>query len=121
MKPRFRRKYFVDRGVQGALIKRLVLQWLMFFAISFTVLPIWQLMLSGEFLGSFSETMLNMWVQSAPVFVILLALLPLFVWDTITLSNRFAGPMYRFHGTLRRLAQGEDVQPLKFRWPIDNL
>ncbi len=56
-----------------------------------------------------------MWVHSAPVFIILLALLPVFVWDTVKLSHRLAGPMYRFHKTVQRLAAGEEVEPIKLR------
>ncbi len=115
MKRNIRKKQFIDRSVQGALARRIVLQWLLFFAASVVVLPLWQLLLSGDLLRPFSQGMIDMWVQNAPVFVILLALLPAFVWDTVTLSNRFAGPMYRLRGTLRHLAAGEDVQPIRFR------
>ena len=55
------------------------------------------------------------WWESAPVFVILLALLPMFAWDTIKLSHRFAGPMFRFHDTVKRLANGERVPPIRLR------
>ena len=115
MKRYIRKKFFIDRGVQGALTKRILLHWLMFLAVSFVVLPLWQLILSGDLLRPFSQGFVDAWVYSAPVFVILLALLPAFVWDAVTLSHRFAGPMYRLRGALRSLGQGEDVRPVKFR------
>jgi hypothetical protein len=45
----------------------------------------------------------------------LIAILPLFVWDTVTLSHRFAGPMCRFHNSIKRLAAGEEVRPIRLR------
>ena len=42
-------------------------------------------------------------------------LLPVFILDTIKLSHRFAGPIYRLRNTIRSLAQGEEFRPLKFR------
>ena len=110
-----RKKYLVNRSVQGTLICRILMHWLFFLAISLFVLPLWQLMISAEPLGPFAKGMVDMLVHSAPMFVILIALLPIFVWDTVKLSNRFAGPMYRFHNTVRRLAAGETVEPIKIR------
>jgi hypothetical protein len=114
MRPR-RRKKFIDSAVQGALIRRIVLHWLVFFTIAFFTLPLWQLMRGGEFLKPFAILMMDSWAESAPVFAILIALLPLFVWDTVVLSNRFAGPVYRLHTTIRKLTAGEEVPPIRLR------
>ncbi len=110
-----RRKVFINRHVQGGLICRILFHWLVFFAISFCTLPLWQLLLSGDPLSPFGKEMVDMCVHSAPVFIILLALLPVFVWDTVKLSHRLAGPMYRFHNTVKRLVAGEKVAPIKLR------
>ena len=115
MKRNLRKKFFIDRDVQSALMRRIVLQWLLFLAVSLMVLPVWQLLMTGNLSGPFSQVIVNMWTQTAPVFVLLVALIPAFVWDSLTLSNRFAGPMCRLRGAMRRLAAGEDVEPLKFR------
>jgi hypothetical protein len=53
--------------------------------------------------------------HSAPVFVLLLALIPAFVWDTMKLSHRFTGPMRRLRSAIHAAANGEDIEPLKFR------
>ena len=46
----------------------------------------------------------------------LVCLMPVFVRDTLTLSNRVAGPVHNMRNTIRKLADGEtDVRPLKFR------
>jgi len=114
MKARRTRK-FIDSVVQGSLVRRIALHWFIFFALAFLMLPLWRMMTGAELVGSFSELMLRGWWETAPIFVILLALLPVFLWDTVTLSHRFAGPMYRFQDTVKRLAAGEDVPPIRLR------
>jgi hypothetical protein len=42
-------------------------------------------------------------------------MLPVFIMDTIKLSHRFAGPIYRLRGVIRGLAQGEAYKPVQFR------
>lgn len=110
-----RKKQFIDSAVQGALVKRIILHWLIFLALAGLMLPIWQLWSSGDIFRPFSTIMLEGWKSTAPVFFALVALLPLFIWDTVMFSNRFAGPMYRFHGSIRKLAAGDDVPPIKLR------
>lgn len=112
---KFRKKFFVDKNVQGALVRRFFLQWLLFFTATAIALPIWEIMLSGDFLSPSSQAIQEAWKHTAPVFLFLLLLLPAFVWDTVTLTNRFAGPMHRLRGAIRDAAAGKDIEPLNFR------
>jgi hypothetical protein len=48
-------------------------------------------------------------------FVILVVLLPAFIWDTARLSHRFSGPILRLRRMLKELAAGEDPGELRFR------
>ena len=41
--------------------------------------------------------------------------MPIFIRDTLTLSNRMAGPICRLQDTVKRIANGEEVPPLSFR------
>ncbi len=45
----------------------------------------------------------------------MVSILPTFVYDSMKLSNRFAGPVMRLRESIRDLAQGESVEELKFR------
>ena len=110
-----RKKRIIDRDVQGALAKRIILHWFLFLAIAVLALPLWQLWSRGFAIESFSAMMIRGWRETAPVFFVLIAMLPLFVIDTLTFSHRFAGPMYRFRQTIKRLAAGEDVSSIKLR------
>ena len=42
-------------------------------------------------------------------------MLPIFAWDTVTLSHRFTGPMYRFRKTLQELAARGEAPSVKLR------
>ena len=110
-----RHKHFVDLAVQGALARRITLHWLIFLAMACLALPLWQLRSHGVFSSSFSQMMTEGWVAMAPVFIILIAMLPIFVWDTVKFSHRFTGPMCRFQKAIRSLAAGEETRSIRLR------
>lgn len=110
---RQRSRLFVDRRLQGDIVKRILLHWLTFIAAG-TALSMTLRFLThpteplgrqiGEMLGEFG-----------PYLAVLLALLPVFVLDTIKLTNRFAGPYVRFRQHVRALVERRSPGPLKFR------
>ncbi len=110
-----RKRFLVDREVQGALMRRIVRQWLLFFAALFIALPVWELANGTGPVTSASQAFGQGVKHTLPVFVLLLALIPAFVYDTMKLSNRFSGPMCRLRQTIRDLADGKEVKELKFR------
>jgi len=57
----------------------------------------------------------QVWWTHGPFLLVMFFLLPVFILDTIKLSHRFAGPIYRLRNTVRSLANGEEFRPLKFR------
>ncbi|MBX3433022.1 MAG: hypothetical protein KF847_06860 [Pirellulales bacterium] len=108
-----RKKTFVDPQVQGALVHRLVFHWLAFIGIAAAVAFCLQV-LTNPF-----EPIRNhaaaLWHTQGPFLLVLVFMLPVFVADTIKLSHRFAGPIYRLRQTIRELAHGAEYQPLRFR------
>jgi len=108
-----RRRYFVDRGVQGTLMLRAALYWGCCLLIVTLVLLTWQIVTgpSRIFYTQFD----NLWFRYGPALVVSLCLLPLVLVDVVRLSNRFAGPAYRLRRAMRQLAHGEKVQPITFR------
>jgi hypothetical protein len=108
-----RKKTFVDPQVQGALVRRLVIHWVAFFSVAALVAFCLQVLVDpflpiGEHFARMSQT-------HGPFLLVLAFMLPVFVSDTIKLSHRFAGPIYRLRQTVRRLADGEEFRPLAFR------
>lgn len=108
-----RTKQFVDANVQGALVRRLVLHWLVFMVVAATVAFVLQV-LSNPFvtLRVHAE---NMWWTQGPFLLVMAFLLPVFILDTIKLSHRFAGPIFSLRRVMREIAEGQQPRALKFR------
>ncbi len=109
-----RGKVYVDRIVQGALARRIVAHWCIFFLLS-----IISLVTLEFFLGDPSLTLAGyasvLWNKYAFFVILMLAILPTFVYDSMKLSNRFAGPVLRLRESIHLLAKGEQVTQLSFR------
>lgn len=112
-KKNLRKKAVADAEVQWTLALRVILHFLLFVC-------------AGAFFGLINQFFKDpfagltanvnaFWQQSGPMLLALACLIPIFVRDTLTLSNRIAGPIYRLRDTVKRLGDGEDVPPLKFR------
>lgn len=108
-----RRRLFVDPQVQGHLAWRVCLYWLsclltvvfMVFCYRIVTGPV------RPFFWHFNELATYL----GPAVVASLVLLPLVVMDVIRLSHRFVGPLVRLRRSLRALARGESIEPLRFR------
>lgn len=108
-----RKKKFVDPQVQGALVRRLVIHWVAFIGVAAAVSFALQV-LTDPF-RPMSDHASSLWRTQGPFLLVLIFMLPVFVVDTIKLSHRFAGPIFRLRSTIRSLAMGGDFVPLKFR------
>jgi nitrogen fixation/metabolism regulation signal transduction histidine kinase len=111
-KPR-RTKHYIDSGVQGSLARRIILHWLVFLLVGAVVAFVLQV-LSNPFQPLASHFQ-NLWWTHGPFLLVLVFLLPVFVIDTIKLSNRFAGPVYSLRRAIREIVQGKQPRKLKFR------
>lgn len=108
-----RRKLFVDRAVQGSLLRRIVLHWALYFTGLVVVLGIFYMMKSLA--TSQPMSMKDFFQEHMITFSVLLTMVPVFLYDTLKLSHRFAGPMVRLRNSLRDWADGKNVPPIKFR------
>lgn len=108
-----RTKLFVDAKVQGTLLTRIVIYWV--YCMLFLTVP----MLIGKTYTNpdvfFFQQISQMWQQYWPIYSAAMVMLPFVLYDVLKLSNKFAGPLYRLRREMRRLADGEDVQPINFR------
>lgn len=50
-----------------------------------------------------------------PIILVAALLIPAFLRDTLRLTNRFAGPMFRLRQAIEGLSAGKENRPLKFR------
>lgn len=112
-----RRKFLVDRHVQGSLVSRAARYWLLslFVVGALTVLG-WIFVSPGV------EVLVNMRDQFPSLLGALLVslaasmiVLPVLLYDLVKHTNRFAGPIYRLNRVMRDAAAGLPVEPLQFR------
>jgi len=115
-----RSKILVDPKVQWAIGRRIMLHWLMFGVcfVSVNILIRTILSIAEE---PFVESLVTAVQSQVPVAFILAIMLPMFLLDTMKLTNRFAGPMFRLRSALRALPVKDQASPLSFRsgdfWP----
>ncbi len=114
MKPKFRNKLFVDAPVQLMLVTRVLCHWVVFFTLFFLTLLTIEYFLRDPGVTLIDCTKIVL-TKHAIVVVLSLALLPVFLYDTIKMSHRFAGPIYRFRKSLKTLAEGQVVEEISFR------
>jgi hypothetical protein len=116
---RKRKQLFVDPKVQGALILRVVLYWVVCVVTITLMLLCWRIATGAArpFFTHFDD----MWFHFGPALVASFVLLPLVIYDIVQMSNRFCGPLFRLRRSVRALARGEHVRPISFRdgdfWP----
>ena len=108
-----RKKTFIDAKVQGALVRRLVMHWASFITIAAVVAFALQI-LTNPF-RPLEHHLQEMWWTHGPFLLVMFFMLPVFIVDTIKLSHRFAGPIYRLRNVIKGMAEGEPFKPVKFR------
>lgn len=109
----FRKRIFVDSAVQGALIRNVLTHWLVFVITLAVILGAFQFF--QDPMASAEEHLALFPRRHGLTFLVLVLLLPTFLWDTARLSNRFAGPVLRLRRMMQTLAAGNDPGELRFR------
>ena len=109
-----RKRSVVDKHVQWSLATRVLLHFFVFVCAGGVFGLINQFM--ADPFGGVEKNVMTFLRNSAPMFLALVCLMPIFVRDTLTLSNRIAGPIHNLKNTIRQWGDGEtDVRPLRFR------
>ena len=115
MKKHERKQNYVDSTVQGALLKRIVLHWFLYFVVAGLAIVLLQAMLSGPQGDPLSTRIMQEVSEFTLVGLILICIFPAFLLDTIRFSNRFVGPVGRLRRYLRHLGQDGNTEALSFR------
>lgn len=111
---RKRRRVLVDKHVQGALARRIMLHWICFMSLSVTITCLLHAVANFDQMSFYESAVASFRSQIGSI-VVLCAFLPWFLRDAIELSHRFAGPMVRLRHAMRGLANGEEIPPVAFR------
>ena len=104
---------YIDPQVQGALWKRLMWHWILYVAIAVV------LVLGIEWMNDpfrpLGEIAAAAWWAYSPMLLVLACLIPVFIYDSIRLSHRFAGPVFRLRQVIHAIAQGASPERVTFR------
>ena len=109
-----RKKNYVDSGVQGGLVMRIMGHWLCFFGVTAFLFVVLKTML-GDPDTSMPERLSRAVSEYSLLGIIILAILPAFALDTIRFSNRFVGPVVRLRRALRELGDNGATETIQFR------
>ncbi len=109
-----RARILVDPKVQWSIARRIVMHWMLFLVCITSISAMVRLLSAVGQQPSVSAFQSALTAQ-IPIFGVMLMLLPVFLRDTLKMSNRFAGPMYRLRTALIQLRESENVPPIKFR------
>lgn len=109
-----RKRLYVDSQVQGSLLRQLLMHWATACFLVFLYLLAMQTLKDG-FESSFRENLAVLWQDYSMIILILLVISPVFIYDSIKLSNRFVGPMISFRAAMKKLADGGDPGDISFR------
>lgn len=99
----WRVKKLVNWTIQGPIVMRLTLHFLSYnMATVFLLLVVYGV--KGS-LAAMTEQPVNpapltFWQQASPVVICMLVMMPFMIWDLMKLTNRIAGPLFRFEALL---------------------
>jgi hypothetical protein len=110
-----RSKLLVDRPVQLQVTSRLLFHWFAFLMVVVVALPLLRTLLKFDVNTPLAMQAADAGLDAVIIGVLFLMLLPYFVYDTFRTTNRFSGPMYRLHQTLKAMSEGIPCPPMKFR------
>lgn len=110
-----RKQNFVDSTVQGALLRRIVLHWFLYFIVAGLAIVSLQAMLGGPDGEPLMSRLFSEAKNFTLVGLILICIFPAFLLDTVRFSNRFVGPVGRLRRYLRKLGTDHDTERLSFR------
>jgi len=110
-----RKQNYVDSTVQGALLRRIVLHWFLYFIVAGLAIVSLQAMLSGPDGEPLMKRVMAEAADFTLVGLILICIFPAFLLDTIRFSNRFVGPVGRLRRYLRQLGDDGNTDRLSFR------
>ncbi len=107
-----RKKVWVD-SFQTKLTLRIAGYLVVFLVVFSNLLFAWKMWDEGPTnpWQQFLDTLRN----NAPVFVLLILLMPVMAWDTIRFSHKMVGPLVRFRKAMQDIADGHQIRPIKLR------
>ena len=116
-----RKRLFVNREIQGRLLARTALYWMLYHGVLWMAMFLYRYaehhgaVQAGaeprpfaDLYGQFVNEHYSMWICSV-------AILPIVLWDLLKFSHRVVGPLVPFQRAIERLTAGEKVAEVRLR------
>ncbi len=116
-----RKKKFVNSRVQGRLMLRFALYWVLYHVVLWHAIFVFQFMRyrmqspTGGFAVPFREMYGNFVIDYYPVALCAALALPIVLLDMLYVTHRIVGPLVRFQNALRDLTAGKTVKAVQLR------
>lgn len=107
-----RKSRFVHMGIQGALVARLIAQFVAF-ATLMSLMSLWMHFAFNP-LQNAEQWQQQVNITLASSLLVAVCLLPIFIRDSLKFSHRFTGPILRLHNQVRKVGL-EHAEPIKLR------
>ena len=111
---RNRKQKYVDSHVQGALLRRIFMHWIVFFVVAGMTLVFMKALVGSPEL-TIVQRITSQMGEFTLLSMVLLAIFPAFMLDTVRFSNRFVGPIGRLRRQLRELGTDGKTEKCAFR------
>ena len=116
-----RKRLFVNREIQGRLLARTALYWVLYHAVLWMAMFFCRFaehrgaVMAGAEPRSFADLYGQFVHENSSLWICSFAILPIVLWDLLTFSHRVVGPLVRFQRTLESLTSGQSVSEVKLR------
>lgn len=116
-----RKRMFVNREIQGRLLARTSLYWVLYHAVLWMAMFFYRYaehrgaIMAGAEPRSFADLYGQFVREHHAMWFCAFAILPIVLWDLLKFSHRVVGPLVRFQRTLESLTAGETVQDVRLR------
>lgn len=116
-----RKRLFVNREIQGRLLGRTALYWVLYHAVLWMAMFFYRYsehrgaVLAGADPRSFNDLYGQFVQENHAMWFCAFAILPIVIWDLLKFSHRIVGPLVRFQRTLESLTAGETISNVQLR------
>lgn len=116
-----RKRLFVNREIQGRLLARTSLYWVLYHAVLWMAMFLYRYaehrgaVMAGAEPRSFADLYGQFVHEHHAMWFCAFAILPIVLWDLLKFSHRVVGPLVRFQRTLESLTAGDAVQDVRLR------
>ena len=108
-----RYRFFIDREVQGPIIAIVSIYWGYCLLSVSLMLTIWTMFVDRP--SSSFALLESTWNRGGPALIGSILLLPIVLFDCVRASHRIVGPALRLRNSMKKLAKGESVPPIRLR------